>query len=87
MTREECKDILVSKINVLGSVRADEFVAWTPLYIIDGFSQAFHPDMLKQLVMENKIATIEFTLPGKDKPLTYLFPNGTKFKVTNGKLE
>ena len=87
MTNEECKTILIDKITALGGVRADELVAWGPLYLIDGFSQTFHPEMLKQLVAENRITTIEYVLPEKEKPLTLLFPKDTKFKVFNGKVE
>ncbi len=86
MTREQCKDLLVDRITYLGGVRADEFVAWSLLYTIEGFSQVFHPEMLQQLVMENKITTIEYTAPGK-KPLTFLLPKDTLIKVLNGKVE
>jgi len=70
MTNEECKTLLVEKINILGGVRSDEFVAWGLLYTIEGFSEVFHPEMLKQLLSERRIVTIDYTLPGKDKPLT-----------------
>lgn len=86
MTREQCKDLLVDKITYLGGVRADEFVAWSHLYAIEGFSQLFHPDMIQQLVMEGRIAVIEYSVPNK-KPLTFLVPKGTKVKVINGTVE
>lgn len=86
MTRDECKDLLVKKIGELGGVRADEFVAWSLLYNVEGFSQLFHPDMLKQLLSERRILTIEYTLPDKETPFTFLLPVDTKIKVFNGKV-
>ncbi len=87
MTREECKDLLVEKINMLGGVRSDEFVAWSLLYTYEGFADVFNADMLKQLLMERRITTIEYTLPGKEKPFTFLLPVDTKIKVLNGKVD
>lgn len=86
MTNEECKTLLVEKINMLGGVRSDEFVAWGLLYTIEGFSEVFHPEMLKQLLSERRIVTIDYTLPGKDKPLTFLLPVDTKIEVFNAKV-
>lgn len=86
MTREECKDLLVEKINQLGGVRSDEFVAWSLLYSIEGFSQVFHPDMLRQLLTERRIMTIEYTPPKKDEVFTFLLPVDTKVQVLNGKV-
>lgn len=86
MTREECKDLLVEKIGLLGGVRADEFVAWSLLYTVEGFSEVFHAEMLKQLLTERRIMTIEYVLPGKDKSFTILLPVDTKVQVFNGKV-
>jgi len=83
MTRDECKDLLVQKINELGGVRSDELAAWTLLYTIEGFPQVFHPDMFKQLLVERRIAIIEYTLPGKDKPFAFLLPVNTKIETFN----
>lgn len=84
MTREECKDLLVKKIGELGGVRSDEFVAWSLLYTIEGFSEVFHPDMLKHLLAERRIMTIEYRTPGRDLPFTFLLPVDTKVQVFNG---
>jgi hypothetical protein len=86
MTKDECKDLLVEKIAAVGGARADEFVAWTLLYTIEGFSETFHPDMLKQLLTERRIVTIEYTLPGQTTPLTLLLPVDTKIQVFNAKV-
>jgi hypothetical protein len=86
MTKDQCKDLLVDKITYLGGVRADEFVAWRTLYLIEGFAQLFHPEMIQQLAAENRITIIEYTLPGK-KPLKFLLPKGTTIKVVNGVVE
>lgn len=86
MTTDECKELLVKKIGDLGGVRIDEFVAWGLLYTIEGFSETFHPEMLKQLLTERRIVTIEYTLPGKDKPFTFLLPVDTKIEVFNAKV-
>ncbi len=86
MTRDECKDLLVEKINSLGGVRSDEFVAWSLLYTYDGFSDTFHPDMLKQLLSERRIMTVEYTLPGKTDSYVFLLPVDTKVQLFNGKL-
>jgi hypothetical protein len=86
MTREECKDLLVKKIGELGGVRSDEFVAWSLLYTIEGFSSVFHPDMLKQLLSERRIVTIEYTLPGREKPFVFLLPVDTKIQVFNARV-
>ena len=83
MTREECKNLLVEEVNGLGGVRADEFVAWGHLYTIEGFSAVFHPEMLHQLILENRVGAIEYTLPGKETPLTLLLPMDTKVKLVN----
>lgn len=87
MTREECKNLLVEKINQLGGVRSDEFVAWGLLYAIEGFSEVFHPEMLKQLLQERRIVTIEYTVPDKEKPFTFLLPVDTKIQVFNAKVD
>ena len=86
MTKEECKNLLVEKITALGGVRADEFVAWSLLYTIEGFSETFHPQMLKELLIERRIITIEYTLPGQKEPLTLLLPVDTKIQVFNAKV-
>lgn len=86
MTREECKNLLVEKINTLGGVRSDEFVAWSLLHTYDGFSEVFHPDMLKQLLTERRIVTIEYTIPGGKLPFTFLLPVDTKIEVFNAKV-
>ena len=86
MTREECKNLLVEKIGILGGVRSDEFVAWSLLYTIEGFSEIFHPDMLKHLLAERRIMTIEYTLPGRNLPFTFLLPVDTKVQVFNCKV-
>ena len=86
MTRDQCKDLLVEKIGFLGGVRADEFVAWSLLYTIQGFSEVFHPEILKQLLSERRITTIEYSLPGSEKPFTFLLPVDTTIKVFNGKV-
>ena len=86
MTRDECKNLLVKKIGELGGVRSDEFVAWSLLYTIEGFSDVFHPDMIKQLLTERRIVTIDYTLPGRDKPFTFLLPVDTKIEVFNAKV-
>ena len=85
MTIDECKNLLVEKINGLGGVRSDEFVAWSLLYTIDGFSTTFHPELLKQLLAERRIMTIEYTPPGKEA-FTFLLPVDTKVQVFNGKV-
>jgi hypothetical protein len=86
MTNEECKKLVVEKIGVLGGVRADEFVSWALLYTIEGFSETFHPEMLKQLLAERRIVTIEYTLPGGKQPFTFLLPVDTKIDVFNAKV-
>lgn len=86
MTKEECKKLLVEKITAVGGARADEFVAWSLLYTIEGFSETFHPQMLKELLTERRIATIEYTLPGQKEPLTMLLPVDTKIQVFNAKV-
>lgn len=86
MTNEECKNLLVEKINVLGGVRADEFVSWGLLYTIEGFSETFHPEMLRQLLTERRIVVIEYTLPGGREPLIFLLPVDTKIQVFNAKV-
>lgn len=83
MTREECKQLLVDKINILDGVRQHEFVAWQVLHEIPGFSEIFHPDMLKQLVTENRITTVEYILPS-NKSFNLLLPKDTKVVVLNG---
>jgi hypothetical protein len=85
MTRDQCKDLLVEKIASLGGVRADEFVAWSLLYTIQGFSEVFHPEILKQLLSERRITTIEYSLPGSEMVYTFLLPVDTTIKVFNGK--
>lgn len=85
MTRDECKNLLVEKIGILGGVRSDEFVAWTYLYTVPGFSEVFHPDILKELLAERRIVTIEYTPPGKDHSFTFLLPVDTKIKLFNAK--
>jgi len=86
MTRDQCKDLLVEKIGMLGGVRADEFVAWSLLYTIEGFSEVFHPEILKQLLSERRITTIEYSLPGSEMVYTFLLPVDTTIKVFNGKI-
>jgi len=86
MTKEECKDLLVKKIGELGGVRADEFVAWSLLYTIEGFSETFHPRMLQELLIDRRIVTIEYTLPGKKDSLTLLLPVDTRIQVHNAKV-
>jgi hypothetical protein len=86
MTKEECKQLLVDKITALGGARADEFVAWSLLYTIEGFSETFHPQMLQELLMERRIVTIQYTLPGQTTPLTLLLPVDTKIEVFNAKV-
>lgn len=86
MTREQCKDLLVEKIASLGGVRSDELVAWSLLYTIDGFSNIFHPDLLKQLVAERRILTIEYTLPEAKTSHVFLLPIDTNIKVFNGRV-
>lgn len=79
MTRNECKNIIVKELNSLGGVRQDEFVAWRPLYLIEGFSEIFHPEIIQELIVENQIMEIKYVLP--DKPnlvFSYLLPKGTK---------
>jgi hypothetical protein len=84
MTREECKNILVEQITSIGGIRLDELVAWSGLYIIEGFSETFHPEMLKQLMQENRISAIEYVLP-KGLTLTFLMPKDTKIKLVNAR--
>jgi hypothetical protein len=86
MTNEECKELLVKKIGELGGVRADEFVAWGLLYTIEGFSDTFHPQMLKELLTERRIVTIEYTVPGQKESLTLLLPVDTRIQVFNAKV-
>jgi len=86
MTRDECKNLLVEKITAVGGARADEFVAWSLLYTIEGFSETFHPQMLKELLTERRISTIEYTLPGTKEVLTLLLPVDTKIQVFNAKV-
>ena len=86
MTREECKDLLVEKIGVLGGVRSDELVAWTYLYTVPGFSEVFHPDMLQHLVAERRIVMIEYTPPGKEHSFNFLLPVDTRIKVFNARV-
>lgn len=85
MTIDECKNLLVEKISSLGGVRADEFVAWSLLYTVEGFSEVFHPEIMKQLLAERRIISIEYTLPGKKDPLTFLLPVDTKIQLFNAK--
>lgn len=82
MTREECKNILVDHINASGGRREDELVAWAALYIIEGFSETFHPDMVSELLMEHRIAAINYTLPNQIM-LNFLLPRDTKIALIN----
>ena len=83
MTREECKDFLVKHIEKLGGIRLDQLVSSYDLYATAGFSEIFHPEMLKQLVVENKIGEVVYSLPGSSNTITYLIPIGSKVSLTN----
>jgi hypothetical protein len=82
MTREECKNLLVSKINDTRGIRFDELAASYDMYVIDGFSEIFHPDLIRQLIIEAKIGEIKYTLPDKIS-VSYLIPKGSKVSLTN----
>ncbi len=87
MTRDECKDLLVEKIGVLGGVRSDELVAWSYLYTVPGFSEVFHPDMLKHLLAERRIVGLEYKTPTQETSFMFLLPVDTKIKAYNTKVE
>lgn len=86
MTKEECKNLLVEKVNNLGGTKVDELVAWAGLYVIEGFSETFNPEMIKQLMYENRIGAVEYDLPN-GKTSLFLFPKDSRVKLINLKIK
>lgn len=84
MTRDECKQFLIEKLEILGGAKMDEFVAFTGFHRVEGFSQIFHPDMIWQLVLEGKIVEVKYILPNKTTPMSFLLPKHTKVSIING---
>lgn len=80
MTTEECKQFLEEKLNKLGCVRLEEFLAWNALYAKEGFSEVFHPELIKQMIREHRIVSVEYKIPGQQL-LTLLMPRDTDVKV------
>jgi hypothetical protein len=84
MTVEECKELIVKKIGLIGGIRFDEFAAGYDMHSIQGFSQVFHPHMIKQLIFENKIGEVKYVLLDKpDHVLSFLLPKGTNITLNN----
>ncbi len=82
MNREECKNIIIEHVNNSGGRRLDELVAWAGLYMIEGFSETFHPEMIQELLQEGRIAAFTYFLPNNIF-MSFLVPKDTDFKLIN----
>lgn len=65
----------------MGGMKADELAAGFNLYTFTGFSEVFHPDMIKQLVVEKRIGEVKYTFG--ERTVSYLVPKGSKAVLTN----
>lgn len=81
MTKDDCKKLIAEKLTIIGGARADELVAWRGFYTVEGFSEVFHPDLLKQMVTEGLIMEVKYTLPNAKNSSSFLVPKGTKVSI------
>lgn len=82
MTREECRQFIIDKINLLGGCKMHDFVAYAGYHKVPEFAKIFHPDMVHQLILEGEILEVRYILPGKE-PLSFLLPKTAKVSVVN----